>query len=89
MKTIIVLLSLMFAFCSCAKDVSETPEIQVKQDRELAEMKPKKPVKIDLKRKENGAYTWEISGDDVEKIVEADRKLRKSLQTNGTKEERR
>lgn len=84
-----VIFSMAFLFfCSCTNDPPENREIQIKQDKELMEIKPKKPVKVELKRKENGAYTWDITGEDVDKIIEADRKLRKSFQSYGVKEER-
>lgn len=47
---------------------------------ELRYMRPEKPVKIKLKRGENGTYTWELTGDNARKIIDADRKLRKYLE---------
>ncbi len=53
--------------------------IQIKKQPELQQIKPKKPVKVKLKRSAEGAYSWELSGDDVDDIVKADRRLRKLL----------
>jgi hypothetical protein len=78
----VLILFVLFAGFSCAKDPSREVELKVRQDEELAKIRPEKPVRIQLKRKENGTYSWEISGDDVEKIIAADRKLEKSLHTN-------
>ena len=42
-------------------------------------LKPKKPVKIKLRRTEKDGYVWELSGDDADEIVKTDRRLRKML----------
>jgi hypothetical protein len=50
-----------------------------KKQPELQQIKPKKPVKIKLKRTAKDEYSWELSGDDVDEIVQADKRLRKLL----------
>jgi type II secretory pathway component PulC len=55
--------------------------IQIKKQPEIQQVKPKKPVKIKLKRSAEGKYTWELSGDDVDEIVKADKRLKKLLNT--------
>lgn len=57
----------------------ENKSFQFKKQLEIQQVKPKKPVKIKLKRSSEGKYTWEITGDDVDEIVKADRRLRKLL----------
>jgi hypothetical protein len=52
---------------------------QVKKQPEIQQVKPKKPAKIKLRRSAEDKYTWEITGDDVDEIVRADRRLRKLL----------
>lgn len=52
---------------------------QIKKQPEIQQIKPKKPVKIKLKRSAEGKYTWELSGDNVDEIVRADKRLRKLL----------
>jgi len=52
---------------------------EVSRDERLAQVKPEKPVRIQLKRNAKGVYSWEIRGDNVDRILEADRKLRQSL----------
>lgn len=49
---------------------------------ELSGIKPEKPVKIKLKRNKGGEYTWEVSGDSPDKVIEADKKL---METFGKK----
>lgn len=50
-----------------------------KKQPEIQQIKPKKPVKVKLKRSSEGKYTWELSGDDVDDIVKIDKRLRKLL----------
>jgi hypothetical protein len=57
----------------------ENKNFQLKKQPEIQQVKPKKPVKIKLKRSAEGKYTWEITGDDVDEIVKADKRLRKLL----------
>jgi hypothetical protein len=38
-----------------------------------------RPVRVKLKRTATGSYTWELDGDDVAKVVEADRALRRYM----------
>ena len=52
---------------------------QFKKQPELQQIKPKKPVKIRLRRSPKDEYTWELAGDDAEEIVKTDRRLRKML----------
>ncbi|MCX7913949.1 MAG: hypothetical protein N2511_05125 [Thermodesulfovibrionales bacterium] len=54
---------------------------QYSKNPELQQIKPKKPVKIKLKRSAKGEYSWELSGDNVDDIVKADKRLRKLLET--------
>ena len=51
----------------------------VKKQPELQQIKPKKPVKIRLKRTAKDEYSWELSGDDADDIVRTDQRLRKLL----------
>jgi hypothetical protein len=57
----------------------DTKNYQVKKQPEIQQVKPKKPVRIKLKRSSDDKYTWEITGDDADEIVRADRKLRRLL----------
>ena len=57
----------------------ENKNFQFKKQLEIQQVKPKKPVKLKLKRSAEDKYTWEITGDDVDEIVKADRRLRKLL----------
>jgi predicted secreted protein len=71
---VIVLMVVTVTACAADKD-----DLQVKKQPEIQQIKPKKPVKIKLKRSPKDEYTWELSGDDPDEIVRTDRKLRKML----------
>lgn len=59
---------------------SEThPQIQVSKDKTLQYAKPKKPVKIKLHRDKKGEYSWDITGESVDEVIKADKRLRQLL----------
>jgi hypothetical protein len=69
----------------CVISACDDPEITrqgpiFKRLPELAEITPKKPVKVKLKRHISGNYSWELSGDDAGKIVEMNNILKKSIE---------
>ncbi|MEK6689716.1 MAG: hypothetical protein AABY78_00260 [Nitrospirota bacterium] len=51
----------------------------IQQIPSLVQTKPKKPLNIKLKRNSKDDYSWEINGENVQDIINADRKLRKGL----------
>jgi hypothetical protein len=58
---------------------TDNKPLQIRKQPEIQQIKPKKPVKIKLKRTGEGKYTWDLTGDDLDEIVKADKKLRKLL----------
>ncbi len=58
---------------------ADNRNFQVKKQPEIQQVKPKKPVRVKLKRTVDGKYTWDLSGDDVEEVVRADKRLKKLL----------
>ncbi len=58
----------------------QKPVFQATKDKSIQQIRPNKPVKIKLQRKANGEYTWDITGDNADEIVKADKRLRKLLQ---------
>ncbi len=58
---------------------ADNKPLQIKKQPEIQQIRPKKPVKIKLKRTGEGKYTWDLTGDDVDELVRADKKLRKLL----------
>lgn len=73
--------ALIFAFFLAAQPASSADKegFQFKKQQEIQQVKPKKPVKIKVKRLQDGRYTWELSGDDADEIANADKRLRKLL----------
>jgi hypothetical protein len=67
----------VFLFTSVFSE--DTKNFQFKKQTEIQQVKPKKPVRIKLRRSADDKYTWEITGDDVDEIVKADRRLRRLL----------
>ncbi len=72
---ILVSLHLILIPVFCA----DNKPLQIKKQPEIQQVRPKKPVKIKLKRTAEGKYTWDLTGDDVDELVRADKKLRKLL----------
>jgi hypothetical protein len=58
---------------------ADNKPLQIRKQPEIQQIRPKKPVKIKLKRTGEGKYTWDLTGDDLDEIVKADKKLRKLL----------
>ncbi|MGC2062814.1 MAG: hypothetical protein WA610_07530 [Thermodesulfovibrionales bacterium] len=71
-----------FFFCSALPSFGADKEgFPVKKQPELQQIKPKKPVRIKLKRTAKDDYSWELTGDDADEIIQTDRRLRKVLGT--------
>ncbi len=81
LKSSIVILSLLFLLPvqGCTNTETTQGESVFKKVPELVEIKPDRPVKIKLKRSAKGDYSWELSGDDADKILREERKLKESL----------
>lgn len=41
--------------------------------------KPRKPAKIKLQRNAKGDYTWDLTGESVDELLQIDRRLRKAF----------
>lgn len=81
MQKRIFLLIVLFIFVILSGPVfsEDNKNFQFKKQLEIQQVKPKKPVKIKLKRSSDGKYTWELTGDDVAEIIRTDGRLRKQL----------
>ena len=64
---------------ACTESSEGLKEASFKQQPEITEIRPQRPVKIKLKRSTTGQYSWDLSGDDTDKVLEADRKLKEGL----------
>lgn len=72
----IILAFLVFSGSSLS---AEKDEFQFSKQSEIQQVRPKKPVKIKVHRNAKGEYSWEFSGDNIDEIVNADKRLRKAL----------
>jgi hypothetical protein len=54
-------------------------ELQFTRDKGLQQVKPNKPVRVKLHRSAKGEYSWDLTGDNVDEVVKADKRLRKLL----------
>lgn len=79
MLAVVVVVSLLLSISQSYSVDNKAPLI--KKQPEIQQVKPKKPVRIKLKRTVEGKYTWDLTGDDVDEIVRADKRLRKQLIT--------
>ncbi len=73
----LVVFCLQIQGCSNSETGQQTSVFQ--KVPEIAEIKPQKPVKIKMKRNAKGDYSWELTGDDTDKVIEVDKRLKKSL----------
>ena len=76
---VLLLIVLLLMISACSRSEGGRQEAVFKQVAEIAEIRPGSPVKIKLKRNGDGNYSWELSGDDAEKVLLADKKLKESL----------
>ncbi|RJQ50366.1 MAG: hypothetical protein C4538_00360 [Nitrospiraceae bacterium] len=77
----VFILSFVMVFSACTNSPEQNKEAVFRQIPEIQEVKPEKPVKIKLKRTAKNDYSWEISGDDAEEVLKADRRLKQGLKT--------
>lgn len=78
--TFFILISFLIIFFLFTSSFSEDKkDFQFKKQLEIQQIKPKKPVRIKLRRSADDRYTWEITGDDVDEIIRTDRKIRRML----------
>jgi len=71
-----VVLILLLAGCTQKSSEAGSP-FEKTVNPEIVQLTPRKPVRIVLKRTAKGLYTWELRGDDVEGIIDADKRLRR------------
>ncbi|MGB9710710.1 MAG: hypothetical protein ACPLZA_04340 [Thermodesulfovibrio sp.] len=79
LKRVIFIIFLFFALTVLPDNSFCQPQVQVKKDKTLQYAKPKKPVKIKLHRDKKGEYSWDITGENVDEIIKADKRLRQLL----------
>lgn len=73
------IMTLLFPLQSCKGSESNQKGFEYQAVSEIKDIKPEKSVRIRLKRDKKGEYSWELSGDDVDRIIEVDKKLRGTI----------
>lgn len=76
-------LALLVLAQGCSNNGTGQDKTVFKQIPELKEIRPEKPVKIKLKRSVAGKYSWDLNGDDADKVLGVNKKLSESLDGNG------
>jgi len=66
-------------WCAAIAVAAERSDIQFTKQPEIQQVRPQKPVKIKLHRNAKGEYSWDLNGDNVDEIVNTDKKLRRLL----------
>jgi hypothetical protein len=78
-KHIFFLLLVFFFLHGSTLFAADNRGFQFSKQPQLQQVRPKKPVKIKLKRTSKDNCSWELAGDDVDEIVRTDKRLRKLL----------
>lgn len=78
-KSIFILIAVSLILFVSAASSEDKGNLQIKKQPEIQQIKPKKPVKIHLKRSAEGKYSWELTGDDVDEVISVDKRLKKLL----------
>ncbi len=71
---------------SCDKGSYMDSGFSEETKEEIVQITPEKPVRVELRKTRKG-YTWVLKGENVEKIIEADRALRRYMEETETKKE--
>ncbi len=74
------ILAVIFILLGCSSS-TEGPQFRESTDRGIIQVSPERPVRIELRKTTKG-YTWTLRGEDIEKVIEADRQLRKYMDSN-------
>ena len=77
--SVLLIMLLLFPVQACTNSDNDKEAAVFKKQPELQMIRPQRPVNIKLKRNASGSYSWEVKGNDPDKVLEADEKLRKSL----------
>ena len=86
LAALFLLLSVAIALIAPATGaMAEDKGFRLSSNQEVSEVVPEVPVRIKLKKLADGTYTWEISGTDVQSIIDADSALRKYIKANNLK----
>lgn len=81
MKNGFIIFVSIFLLSACTDPERKAEHIDFKEHPAIREIKPQKPVKIKLKRNASGSYSWALSGNDADNVLQVNKKLAESLGT--------
>lgn len=55
------------------------PQFQAVKDKEIQQVKPRKPVRVKLHRNAKGEYSWDLTAENVDDVIRADKRLKRLL----------
>ena len=74
-----LLIGIVILLISATSAFSADEGFKFYKSPEIRQERQQKPVRIKLKRLKSGKYTWDLTGDNAEDIIEADKKLREYI----------
>lgn len=80
---VFLVMFLLISVHACKDTGGKEQPAVFKQVPEIQEIKPQKPVKIKLKRSTKDKYSWDISGNNADEVLKADKRLREGLEKKG------
>jgi|Deesub1362B_J571_1020462.scaffolds.fasta_scaffold00289_28 hypothetical protein len=82
----LLLLTVVFLILSCDRGNYIDSGFREETKEEIVQITPEKPVRVELRKTTKG-YTWVLRGEDVKKVIETDRALRRYMEETRTKKE--
>jgi hypothetical protein len=76
---ILIIISLILPVHACTGSEDEEKPTVFQTIPGIQKIRPEKPVKIKLRRNAKGEYSWEIKGNNSDKVLEENRNLEKNL----------
>ncbi len=77
--SVLLIMLLLFPVQACTNSDNDKEAAVFKKQPELQMIRPQRPVNIKLKRNASGSYSWELKGNDPDKIIEVDSRLKGAL----------
>ena len=85
LTTLVIAAVFIAALLTPAVESRAEEGVRLSRNREVSEVVPEPQVRVKFKKLADGSYTWEISGTNVRKLIEADSALRKYISDNTLK----
>lgn len=74
---LIFLVSALFSLPGCTEKATGDKEVfRESVNPEIIQVIPRKPTRIELRRKSKGKYTWVLKGEDIDEVIKTDERLK-------------